>query len=179
MTDVTTLCGKRVFLTGGTGFIGRHLLDRLSAVGARVHAVSRGQQPDGRSGIQWYQANMADLPTTRTLLEAIKPHVIYHLAGHVVGTRSTDAIVPTFQSNLMTTVNLLTVAQAVGCERFVLPGSLEEPLIGRRRRRSELSLCGHEMGWQCLCPHVPCALPASCSDFTCLYGLWPGSTRRA
>lgn len=130
MTDVTTLCGKRVFLTGGTGFIGRHLLDRLSAVGARVYAVSRGQQPDGSSGIQWYQANMADLPTTRTLLEAIQPHVIYHLASHVVGTRSTDAIVPTFQSNLMTTVNLLTVAQAVGCERFVLPGSLEEPSSG-------------------------------------------------
>lgn len=130
MTDVTTLCGKRVFLTGGTGFIGRHLLDRLSAMGARVYAVSRGQQSYGSPAIQWYQANMADLPTTRTLLEAIQPHVIYHLASHVVGTRSTDAIVPTFQSNLMTTVNLLTAAQSVGCERFVLPGSLEEPSSG-------------------------------------------------
>lgn len=70
---------------------------------------------------------MADLPTTVRVLEDVKPHVIYHLAGHVVGTRSTDAIVPTFEGNLTSTVNLLTAAQAIGCERLVLPGSLEEP----------------------------------------------------
>ncbi len=130
MTDFNALAGKRVFVTGGTGFIGSHLLDRLSEVGARVYAVSRDHQPDRSPAIRWYQADVAELPTTRTLFEAIKPHVVYHLASHVVGTRSVDAIVPTFQSNLMTTVNLLTVAQAVGCERFVLPGSLEEPSLG-------------------------------------------------
>lgn len=127
MTDFNALAGKRVLVTGGRGFIGDHLLDRLAQVGACVYAVSRGRQRRTPSVIRWYQANMADLPTTRTVLEAVKPHVIYHLAGHVDGTRSTDAIVPTFQCNLMSTVNLLTAAQAIGCERFVLPGSLEEP----------------------------------------------------
>ncbi len=43
--------------------------------------------------------------------------------GHAVS----EAVVPTFQCNLLTTVNLLTAAEAVGCERFILPGSLEEP----------------------------------------------------
>lgn len=130
MTDFNEFAGKRVFVTGGTGFIGSHLLDRLSQLNARVCAVSRAQQPEGRNAIQWYQGDLADLPSTNNLLRAIKPDVIFHLASHVAGARSPDIIMPTFQSNLMSTVNLLTAAQTMGCGRFILPGSLEEPSAG-------------------------------------------------
>lgn len=128
MSDATTWAGKRVFVTGGTGFIGRPLLDRLTAAGARVHAVTRGQDSGANSDVTWYQGNLADASLARTILHAAKPDVIYHLAGHVARARGPENIVPTFQGNLMTTVNLLTVAQSLGCERFILPGSLEEPV---------------------------------------------------
>lgn len=127
MSALEELAGKRILVTGATGFIGSHLLPRLCEVGASVHAISRDERPETRHPIQWYQANLADLPRVRTLLQAIEPHVVYHLAGHVAGTREAEAIVPTFQCNLMSTVNVLTASQAVGCQRFILPGSLEEP----------------------------------------------------
>jgi nucleoside-diphosphate-sugar epimerase len=130
MVDFHELADKRVFITGGTGFIGGHLLERLSQLGARLFAVSRGQPPEPSDGIQWYQGDMADLASTTILLRSIKPDIVFHLASHVAGTRSTDVIVPTFQCNLMSTVNLLTVSQSIGCRRFVLPGSLEEPSSG-------------------------------------------------
>lgn len=88
MSDATTWAGKRVFVTGGTGFIGRPLLDRLTAAGARVHAVTRGQDSGANSDVTWYQGNLADASLARTILHAAKPDVIYHLAGHVAGTRS-------------------------------------------------------------------------------------------
>lgn len=127
MSALEKLAGKRIFVTGATGFIGSHLLPRLCESGASVHAISRGEPPETRLPIHWYQGNLADLPTVRTVLRAIEPQMVYHLAGHVAGTRETEAIVPTFQCNLMSTVNVLTASQAVGCRRFILPGSLEEP----------------------------------------------------
>lgn len=38
------LSGKRVFVTGGTGFLGSHLLESLTAVGAEVHALYRSDE---------------------------------------------------------------------------------------------------------------------------------------
>lgn len=125
--DATQLADASILVTGGTGFIGRPLVDRLCEVGARVHAVSRESQPQTRSNLQWHQGDLANLPTAKSLLKAVKPHVIYHLASHVVGGRGADAIVPTFHCNLATTVNLLTAAHAVGCNRFILCSSMEEP----------------------------------------------------
>ena len=39
------LTDKKVFVTGGTGFIGTHLIARLSQVGAKVYALSRQGLP--------------------------------------------------------------------------------------------------------------------------------------
>ncbi len=130
MNDRQDLSGKRVFVTGGTGFIGRHLVDRLTRLKSDVSAVSRAPQPQSSSGVHWYQRDLADLSTARELLESIKPDFIFHLAGHVVGQRSVDAVLPTFECNLMSTVNLLTAAREVGCSRFILAGSQEEPPPG-------------------------------------------------
>lgn len=129
MHDATTLAGARILVTGGTGFIGSRLLTRLCDMDVHVHAVSREQQSEMPSNVEWYQGDLADLPTARSLVKAVKPHVIYHLAGHVVGGRGSEAIVPTFHCNLASTVNLLTAAQSIGCNRFILSGSLEEPSL--------------------------------------------------
>ena len=86
-----------------------------------VHDVNRRATYIGTRG------DLAELSTGRELLKAVRPDVIFHLASHVVGTRSVDAIVLTFQCNLRTTVNLLTAAREFGCARFILSGSQEEP----------------------------------------------------
>lgn len=54
------------------------------------------------------------------------PDVIFHLAGYPVGSRELKHVLPSFCNNLMGTVNLLTVASEIGCQRIVLTGSLEE-----------------------------------------------------
>jgi nucleoside-diphosphate-sugar epimerase len=75
----------------------------------------------------------------RHLLATIKPEVIFHLAGQSTAAPNLELILPTFRSLLVSTVNLITIATEVGCNRIVLIGSLSEPnhadLCGRLRDR--------------------------------------------
>jgi UDP-glucose 4-epimerase len=120
--------GQKILVTGASGFIGPHLCRKLSKYGADVYAISRtGEGFSNNSHIRWSRGDFSDIATVRTLLTDIKPDVIFHLAGHAAGGRELELVLPTYHSNLTTTVNLLLVATEIGCDRIILPASLEEP----------------------------------------------------
>jgi nucleoside-diphosphate-sugar epimerase len=79
---------------------------------------------------KWRQADLSDASAVRHLLTEVKPDIIFHLASHVAGARDLGLVLPTFHSNLMSTVNLLTISSELGCRRIVLTGSMEEPEAG-------------------------------------------------
>ncbi|MFI7028338.1 NAD-dependent epimerase/dehydratase family protein [Microbispora rosea] len=123
--------GRKVLVTGASGFIGGRLALRLDGMGAEVHAVSRN--PVHRQGLGLserairHAADLRDRETTGTLLRKIRPDVVFHLAGEVDGARDLDLVLPTLESNLLGTVNLLTHASALSRVRVILCGSSEEP----------------------------------------------------
>jgi UDP-glucose 4-epimerase len=123
------LCGQRILVTGASGFIGSHLCIRLCQEGTEVHAVYRTRRPAELAGQQWWQADLADLAEVKKIVGQTRPEVIFHLASHVKGAPDLEHVLPTFQSNLQSTVNLLTVAAESNCRRVVLTGSLAEPEI--------------------------------------------------
>lgn len=121
---------SKVLITGASGFIGSQLCDRLRQSGSEVHAVSRAGRSSGDSSLRWWRADLSELAAVRETLTAVKPDVIFHLASHVEGARDPELVLPTFRSNLLSTVHLLTVAREIGCRRFVLTSSMEEPVSG-------------------------------------------------
>lgn len=122
----TSWRGKSVLVTGASGFIGGHLVSRLRGLGAEVHAVARSI-PASTEQVRWHQVHLEDAAAVRQLLQATRPRVVFHLASHVSGKRDLGVVLPTLQSNLVSTVNLLVASAELGCERMVLTGSLEEP----------------------------------------------------
>jgi nucleoside-diphosphate-sugar epimerase len=56
----------------------------------------------------------------------VRPDVLFHLAGIVTARPDIDLVLPTFNSLVASTINLLTAATDFGC-RVVLVGSLTEP----------------------------------------------------
>jgi UDP-glucose 4-epimerase len=119
--------GQRVLVSGASGFIGSHLCERLVESGAEVHGVSRTGGQSEESGIHWWQADLAETALVRELFESIGPDTVVHLASHVVGGASADLVLPTFRSNLLTTVNILTASVEFPCRRIVLAGTMMEP----------------------------------------------------
>ena len=125
------LSGKRVLITGGSGFIGSHLCARLCENGAQVHAVSRTKQNAAGDSLQWWQGDMEDIETVQNLFHTIKPHIFFHLSGHVTGAADLELVLPTFHSLVVSTINVLSVAARMECDRIVLIASLEEPEPGQ------------------------------------------------
>lgn len=123
------LSGKKILVTGASGFIGSHLCRRLQSMKAEIVGVSRQFQQAGEICPYWIKADLKAHDEVKKIVATVKPDIIFHLASHVVGARDLEQVMPTFQDNLASTVNLLTEATDRGCDKIVLVGSLEEPEI--------------------------------------------------
>ena len=125
--------GRPALVTGGAGFIGSRLCDLLQSRGWNVHSASRRAEGPSSAGRHW-QVDLTDPIATRELLAATRPGYVFHLASHVWGAPGLEHVLPTFHSNLHTTVNLLSGLAETGCDRFVITGSLVEPDAGSTDR---------------------------------------------
>lgn len=126
MSESTELSGQNVLVTGASGFIGSALSRKLSALGANVVGLCRSPAGAKNQDIEWRYSNLEAIDEVRQILDDVQPGFIFHLASHVAGARELELVLPTFTSNLSTTVNLLTAAAGRGCKKIVLTGSLEE-----------------------------------------------------
>jgi nucleoside-diphosphate-sugar epimerase len=130
-TDTHNLAGKKVLITGAGGFIGRKLATQLTLAGAEVHGTSRNERNE-RNGdplpITWWKGSFEDLESARTILNEVQPNIIFHLSGMATAINTVDHILPTYHSLVTSTVNTLSLAANMGCQRILIIGSTNEPL---------------------------------------------------
>lgn len=125
----------RFFVTGGTGFLGSHLVRELLRSGHRVSCLSRNPpvHDSGELAPTWIEAGLAD---TEVYLSALR-HVDYvvHLAGRLTGRSREDY----FSSNVHGTESLVAACREAGAprKRFLHMSSLAA--MGPRRRDGLLS----------------------------------------
>lgn len=107
----------RVFVTGGTGFIGSHLINRLLEHGHAVRALVRS--PNKGLGLRERGAEIVqgDLDDGEALRRGVAgAEVVYHVAGLIGLKGQRDQIMRT---NVGGTENLLEASAAAGVRRFV------------------------------------------------------------
>ena len=108
--------GKRIFLTGHTGFKGGWLSLWLQAMGAEVHgyALNPPTEPNifsvaevGKNMAASIIADIRDAEKLRLAMQAARPEIIFHLAAQPLVRYSYEQPVETYAVNVMGTVNLL------------------------------------------------------------------------
>ncbi len=71
----------RILVTGGTGFLGQHLVPLLVSQGHQVRLIGRSQPPASISGVEFVKGDLKDREAVRRALVDVE--VVYHLAGMV------------------------------------------------------------------------------------------------
>jgi GDP-L-fucose synthase len=111
---MTALSGRRVMVTGGGGFLGRHVVRRLEEAGVRDVFVPRSREYDLR--------RPADIE--RALADG-RPDVVIHLAA-VVGGIGANRENPGrfFHDNAIMGIGLMEAARLAGVAKFVQVGTV-------------------------------------------------------
>ena len=112
---------QTALVTGGAGFIGSHVVDRLVGDGFRVVVVD--SLVTGRREAVHGEADFRELdvrsPRLAALFKAERPDVVFHLAAAASVSGSVRNPAKDARTNVMGSINVLEAARRVGIERFV------------------------------------------------------------
>ncbi|MBE3583539.1 MAG: NAD-dependent epimerase/dehydratase family protein [Limnochordaceae bacterium] len=115
----------RALVTGGAGFIGSHVVERLLQAGWQVGVVddlSTGQRANVPPGVQLHVSSLLD-PELPEWVAYFGPDVVFHLAAQVKVSRSLAAPVRDAQINIEGSIRLLEACRQLGKVRRVVYAS--------------------------------------------------------
>ena len=120
--------GRRVLLTGHTGFKGSWLALWLTELGAKVsgYALPPPTEPSLfrrariEAHVDHHEGDIRDLAKLVAVVGDVRPEVIFHLAAQSLVRPSYDDPVETYSVNVMGTVHLLEAVRRVGGVRAVV-----------------------------------------------------------
>lgn len=120
--------GKRVFLTGHTGFKGSWISLWLQSMGAQIRGLSL-EPPTGPAlfkvahvgdGMDHQIADIRDYERTSSLMAAFKPEIVIHMAAQPLVRLSYQQPIETYATNVMGTVHVLEAARHANSVRAIV-----------------------------------------------------------
>lgn len=107
----------KIFITGSTGFIGKHLIERLIGGGHKALALTRTEQK--KEGVQYIRGDLQGSKEWEGNLKKFGPEAIVHLAWEGIPNTAKELAEKNFQAGL----DLIKIAKEVGCTVFLGIGS--------------------------------------------------------
>lgn len=127
--DLEFFRGKRVFVTGHTGFKGTWLTFLLKELGSEVMGYALTPELDGSSHfsllnmqkkINHVVGDICDSSTLSTSMQSFKPDIVFHLAAQALVRKSYEDPGLTFNTNVMGSVNLLDAVRQCSSVRSLV-----------------------------------------------------------
>ncbi|MEX0596853.1 MAG: NAD-dependent epimerase/dehydratase family protein [Candidatus Paceibacterota bacterium] len=122
----------RILITGASGFIGQHLLDKLinndnNAIACINRSFDSNFKLKYGSRVKIYEGNILDLDFINDSIQNFKPHHVFHLAASKSRTNELIEFRNSFDVNYFGTLNLLQSLKNLNeLELITLIGTIEE-----------------------------------------------------
>ena len=114
----------KVMITGGAGFIGSHLTEKLLKKNHEVTIVTRSSKKnieDIIKEIKYERANVINFNKLSNIIKKNKPDIIIHLAGNTSHSKSFEKPFDDLNSNAKSTLNVLEIIrQSLPKCKFIL-----------------------------------------------------------
>lgn len=145
--------GKRILVTGHTGFKGSWLTLWLDELGAEVAGVSLSPQVEPNHwnllglNIEDYRLDIRDYAALQRVFDDIQPEIVFHLAAQPLVRRSYHDPVGTWSSNVMGTANVLESCRQTTSVRAIVAITSDKCYENReltRGYREQDRLGGHD-----------------------------------
>ncbi len=124
-----SLQGKNVLVTGGVGFIGSHLAERLVKERASVSIIKKKTSDtlsidSFKDKISIYDCDLKDYPSVKKVIRSARPDIVFHLASFTSPERDVDVRF-VMENNFFSTVNLFKALNGK-FDLFINTGTCEE-----------------------------------------------------
>ena len=133
MEAMEALKGKRVLVTGGTGFVGSHLVEALAEKGASVVVPFRSLDPRSYFSTQKLgdrvvlaAADLKDFPRVWDIITKYDIEYIFHLGAQAIVTTAYHNPRETIESNVLGTTNILEAARLYGRIKGIIVASSDK-----------------------------------------------------
>lgn len=127
---MASIDGKRILVSGATGFVGANLVREALQKGAEIHVITRPNSNKWRLAtvldrIYEHCADISQYQQIDAEVRGVKPDIIFHTAAY--GTNSHENnLQKMHDANVIGTANLLKAVKKLGFELFVNTGSSSE-----------------------------------------------------
>jgi len=118
---------KKILVTGGAGFIGSHLVDKLLKEGYKVWVIddlSGGRKENVNPKARFYKCDLKDERQADEAITKIKPEIVYHLAASAAEMKAQFSPIEITSRNYNTFINTLVPALRNGTRRIVFTSSI-------------------------------------------------------
>jgi len=124
------LRNKKILITGGTGFIGSAIVNKLTSYYDDINILSRQKENFWRieniKKCTFHKVDLANFKDIEKCVKKINPEIIFHLAGYITSERNFEAVDKCFRINYINTKNLLLSLNDVEYDLFLNTGTVLE-----------------------------------------------------
>lgn len=119
---------KTILVTGGAGFIGSHLVDRLVDSGYEVFIIddlSGGKKENINSKAKFYLCDLRETKKADHIIKKLKPEIVFHLAANAAENKAQFSPIDITSRNWNTFINTLVSSLKAGeMKRIVVTSSI-------------------------------------------------------
>lgn len=119
---------KNILVTGGAGFIGSHLVDRLIKEGHKIAVIdnlSTGKKENLNPKVKFYKIDIRD-PEIWEIFEKEKPQVVFHLAAQPIVDTAYKNPLETIETNIIGTANILEACRLKSNPKAIIVSSSDK-----------------------------------------------------